>query len=108
MANQTGIYVSGDATISSSSDANCIVGNSSGLVHAGTAIGLFAEDNYWGAADGPSGLGPGSGDTVSVPGSGSVDFNPCLTSPHYACIFVFVDGFESGDFSGWSSTTGGP
>ena len=108
LANQTGLYILNDATISSLSGANCIVGNSSGLDHAGAAVGLFAEGNYWGAADGPSGVGPGSGDTVSVPGSGSVDFDPWLTSPHGACIFVFVDGFESGNLGDWSSSTGGP
>lgn len=108
MANLTGIYVSGDATISSSSGANCIVGNSSGLNHAGTAISLLAEGNYWGAADGPSGIGAGSGDTVIVSGAGTVDFNPWLTSPHYACVFVFVDGFEGGDLGEWSNYTGGP
>jgi hypothetical protein len=102
MANHTGLYVSDDATISSSSGFNCIVGNGNGLVHAGAAFGLFAEDNYWGAADGPSGVGSGSGDTVAVPGPGSVDFNPWLTSAPATCALVFADGFESGDTWRWS------
>ena len=108
MDNEIGINVSSDATLSNSSGANCIAGNSSGLLHTGTAIDLFAEDNYWGATDGPSGVGAGSGDTVNVTGSGSVDFDPWLTSPHDVCIFVFVDGFESGGLGEWSSSTGGP
>ncbi len=108
MGNEIGVNVSSDATLSNSSGANCIAGNSSGLLHTGNAIDLFAEDNYWGAADGPSGVGAGSGDTVSVTGSGSVDFDPWLTSPHDVCIFVFVDGFESGGLGEWSSSTGGP
>jgi len=108
MGNEIGINVSSDATLSDSSGANCIVGNSSGLLHTGTAVNLFAEDNYWGAADGPSGVGSGGGDTVNVTGSGSVDFDPWLTSPHDVCIFVFVNGFESGNLGDWSSSTGGP
>ena len=108
MGNEIGINVSSDATLSNSSGVNCIVGNSSGLVHTGTAVNLFAEDNYWGAADGPSGVGSGGGDTVNVTGSGSVDFDPWLNTPHSACIFVFVNGFESGNLGDWSSSTGGP
>lgn len=37
---------------------------------------LLAENNWWGAADGPSGVGPGSGDAVST----AVDFTPFRTS----------------------------
>ena len=37
---------------------------------------LFAEGNYWGAEDGPSGFGPGSGDAVSD----FVDYNPYYVS----------------------------
>ena len=102
MGNQTGLSVQDGATISSASGYNCIARNGSGLKHAGNALGLFVEDIYWGAADGPSGLGAGSGDTVSVLGSGSVDFNPWLTSAPSACALVFADGFESGDTSHWS------
>ena len=36
---------------------------------------LDAENNWWGAADGPSGFGPGTGDSVSD----HVDFTPWLT-----------------------------
>jgi hypothetical protein len=39
---------------------------------------LVAENNWWGAADGPAGAGPGSGDPVST----NVDFDPWrVTSP---------------------------
>jgi parallel beta-helix repeat protein len=38
---------------------------------------LDAECNWWGAADGPGPVGPGSGDKVST----NVDFTPWLTAP---------------------------
>ena len=50
----------------------------------GTAISagqLNAENNFWGAGDGPSGVGPGSGDAVTA----NVDFTPfSATVP--ACV----------------------
>ena len=45
-----------------------------------TSGAVNAENNWWGAADGPSGEGLGSGDAVGNTGSGSVDFDPWLTS----------------------------
>ncbi len=54
---------------------NRIVGNTAGITN--TASGLVnAGCNWYGAADGPSGFGPGSGDSVSA----GVGFNPWLTS----------------------------
>jgi hypothetical protein len=103
MGNQTGLYVQDAATISSLSGQNCIASNDNGVRHAGAALGLDIEDNYWGAADGPSGLGPGSGDTVSVLTTGSVDYNPWLTTVPKACALVFTDGFESGSAVAWSA-----
>jgi nitrous oxidase accessory protein NosD len=55
---------------------NSISGNGSGgALNYVAACTLYAEDNWWGAADGPSGFGPGSGDAVSD----YVDFSPWLT-----------------------------
>ncbi len=51
-------------SIGTGSGQNCIAGNITGLQHEGTEVDLFAENNYWGAADGPSGVGPGSGDPI--------------------------------------------
>ena len=42
---------------------------------------LNAINNWWGAASGPSGAGPGTGDAVSI----DVTFAPFLTSPPSAC-----------------------
>jgi len=45
-----------------------------GVTNKATAL-LIAESNWWGAADGPSGAGPGSGDAVST----KVDYDPWLS-----------------------------
>jgi hypothetical protein len=56
---------------------NNITGNSvNGVTNKATAL-LDAENNWWGAADGPSGAGSGSGDPVST----NVDFAPWLIAP---------------------------
>lgn len=43
---------------------------------------MDARNNWWGASDGPSGVGPGSGDSVST----NIDFIPFLTSLVPACM----------------------
>jgi len=54
---------------------NAIAGNSAGITN--TAAGtLNAECNWYGATNGPAGVGGGSGDSVSA----GVDFNPWLLS----------------------------
>jgi len=56
---------------------NNISGNSpNGVTNKATAM-LNAKNNWWGAADGPSSVGPGSGDSVST----KVDFDPWLVEP---------------------------
>ncbi|GAB4531875.1 MAG: hypothetical protein Kow0063_11710 [Anaerolineae bacterium] len=56
---------------------NNITNNSvNGVTNKAAAL-LNAENNWWGAADGPSGAGSGSGDSVST----NVDFDPWLTEP---------------------------
>jgi parallel beta-helix repeat protein len=73
--NGTGVrFNSGDAG-SLLLNRNAIAGNGTGITN--TAVGtLNAECNWYGAADGPSGVGSGSGDSVST----GVDFNPWLLS----------------------------
>jgi parallel beta-helix repeat protein len=56
---------------------NNIYGNKGGLIYNGGAT-INATSNWWGASDGPSGSGPGTGDTVSD----DVDYTPWLTSPN--------------------------
>ncbi|MFZ5916880.1 MAG: lamin tail domain-containing protein, partial [Chloroflexota bacterium] len=56
---------------------NCITDNSpNGVTNKATGL-LDAENNWWGASDGPSGSGSGSGDAVST----NVDYDPWLTMP---------------------------
>jgi len=99
-----GIWIDGAGSIGTTSGHNCIVGNNVGLQHAGTEVALFAENNYWGAADGPSGAGPGTGDSIVEGSTGTVDYDPWLTSPVGVCTIVFVDGFESAGTTAWSRT----
>ena len=63
---------------------NSFVGNTA----AGGGGGIFSNEtvlnainNWWGAASGPSGAGPGTGDAVSI----DVTFAPFLTSPPSVC-----------------------
>lgn len=56
---------------------NTILGNTNtSVVNLGSAPLMKAENNWWGAASGPSGTGSGSGDSVSI----NVDFTPFLTT----------------------------
>ncbi len=53
---------------------NSFIGNSdAGLRHTGTGL-LDATNNWWGAANGPGGVGSGDGDAVST----NVDYKPWL------------------------------
>jgi len=104
IGNTIGIEVNDTATLAATSGQNCIIGNDTGLHHWGSAINLDAGDNYWGASDGPSGIGSGTGDGILESGTGTVDFTSWLTSPSPVCFMIMNDGFESGDLDGWSSS----
>jgi hypothetical protein len=82
---------------------NSFVGNTTAVDHGGTAA-LTLLSNWWGDPSGPSGEGPGSGDSIVVAGTGSVDFTPWLAAVDAPCPYVFADGFESEDTSTWSTT----
>ncbi len=56
-------------------NANAIAGNTAGLTAPATNS-VDATCNWWGAASGPSGVGSGTGDSVS----GAVQFAPWLTA----------------------------
>ncbi len=67
---------------------SCITNNvsplGSGIVNLNTDTGsppINAEQDWWGAASGPSGAGGGTGDAIS----GSIDFTPFLTAPLPFC-----------------------
>jgi parallel beta-helix repeat protein len=58
---------------------NNIVGNTEwGLCNYGSEF-INAQNNWWGAADGPSGAGPGSGDALGGP---AIDFSNWATSAY--------------------------
>ncbi|MBK6769852.1 MAG: right-handed parallel beta-helix repeat-containing protein [Ardenticatenales bacterium] len=62
---------------------NDFIGNLPGAINTDTDP-IDGTNNYWGAADGPSGVGPGSGDIVSgppTPGTGVITFAPFSTIP---------------------------
>ena len=63
---------------------SCIVGNSATSVYnapPSLPTMLRARGNWWGTADGPSGAGPGLGDSISD----DVDYFPFLTDPIEGC-----------------------
>jgi len=96
---------------------NNLYGNSNAAVTNLATTWIDAEDNWWGDASGPydsigttevppctgnpadevnsDGLGDDSGDYVA--------YCPWATEP-FVLGLIFVDGFESGDFSEWSNS----
>lgn len=84
-ANDTAIQMIGDGTLAVGSEQNCLEDDDLGFLQDGSAALMF-ENNWWGAADGPSGLGAGSGDAIQVTGAGSVDYEPFLTAPPEHCV----------------------
>ncbi len=69
----------------------CIVNNSDDAVVVYGA-GKQATDNWWGAADGPAGGGPGSGDAVS----GSVDYSGFKSAPPAGCPNRLLPSADAG------------
>lgn len=61
---------------------SCLVGNALGVTNEGSFPGILdARNNWWGASSGPSGVGPGTGDSVGA----NVDFSNWLTAPPAHC-----------------------
>ena len=57
------------------------MGNTSGITNEHVGSSLLAKNNWWGAASGPGGVGPGTGDPVSL----YVDYDPWLASEAPPC-----------------------
>jgi CSLREA domain-containing protein len=95
------VYLSSSIVDDHRVTGSCIAGNGDTAVfNSQTASQAFTE-NWWGAPDGPSGAGPGSGDSVGE----NIDFSGFLAAPPSGCelfITIFADDFESGDFSRWA------
>ncbi len=75
-----GLTLTDSAGLGTGSTGNCFVDNAAGATNS-TGTGVTLESNWWGSSTGPSGAGPGSGDSVSV----DIDYDPWLTSPPAAC-----------------------
>jgi parallel beta-helix repeat protein len=70
---------------------NNIMNNSEyGIYYDYNYADVDATNNWWGASDGPSGLGPGSGDNIGVR---NIDFTPWLTekNPYAYPRMVFAN-----------------
>lgn len=92
----TGIRVRETAGLSPLSQGNCLSGNTTGFLHEGSEALVF-ERSWWGAADGPGGDGPGTGDPIDVAGAGSLDVDPFQTA---GCVFVPEPGAALGSLAG--------
>ncbi len=90
--NDVGVYVGNDIQYGGTSSSyatnginlnnNNIVGNTTFGVQSDTTgisnpVVTNAENNYWGAANGPGPVGPGNGDNVTT----NVDYDPFLNAP---------------------------
>lgn len=69
------VVTSGASSADTHINRNAITGNSAGFTSA-TAIPVDGTCNWWGNVSGPSGAGPGTGDSVSA----NVTFSPWLLS----------------------------
>ena len=83
--NDVGIFVGTDLGFGNvpSSSTNGITVNNNNIaynttfgVQNDTTVVVNAENNFWGTSSGPSGIGPGTGDSVSA----NVDFSPFLSA----------------------------
>jgi CSLREA domain-containing protein len=63
-------------------NGSCIAGNNNTAVYNNTASSQDFTGNWWGNISGPSGAGPGSGDSVSA----NIDFSGFLTNEGDTCV----------------------
>ena len=71
------LQTDGNDPVPNAAQQNDITGNALGGVENRDGENFDARDNWWGAASGPSGAGPGTGDSVST----GVLFDPWATAP---------------------------
>jgi hypothetical protein len=90
VSNGTGIVATVAVGSTVTANLNSITGNTIGIDALGVAAGsVAAQSNWWGAADGPSGVGPGSGDSVTF----KVTFSPFSASVP-GCTFNQIAGLS--------------
>ncbi len=82
---------------------NDITGNVGGGMYLDNPVDLDARNVWWGDSTGPSGEGPGNGDTV-ISGPGTIFFTPWLEAafglPGTNCE-IFRTGMDSGTLDEW-------
>ncbi|MCE9548792.1 hypothetical protein K8Q98_00090 [Candidatus Nomurabacteria bacterium] len=86
--NDYGVYKSGGTVTVNN---GVIHDNTTSGVYNSTVSSVDAEDNYWGDATGPSGSGPGSGDSVST----YVDYDPWTEEIHYITNEIYPEECEN-------------
>jgi hypothetical protein len=74
----SGLKLSGTATLTGTSTNNCFLSNTLGANNT-TGVSINLENNWWGSASGPN--PPGSGDAIST----DVDADPFLTTAPAIC-----------------------
>jgi len=77
--NGTGLRIGDGANVLASNftiTGNSFTGNTTGLANQHASESVTATQNYWGDVDGPSGIGPGSGDSITEVVADSVDYSP--------------------------------
>ncbi len=74
-----GVFIDDDAGTGNVFHYNSIYGNAGDGMENQTMTAVDAICNWWGAADGPGPVGPGSGDSVSD----YVDYDPWLSKPWF-------------------------
>ncbi len=77
---ENGILLSGSNTVFSTVGVS-IYGNGGDGLNNATGVVVDAAYNWWGAADGPGGVGPGAGDEVTA----NVTYTPWLEWEHCPC-----------------------
>jgi FKBP-type peptidyl-prolyl cis-trans isomerase 2 len=84
----------GDVEATVAINCNSFAGdNGAGVTATNVTGNVDAEGNWWGAADGPGGSGPGSGDSISA----GVDADPFLTSGTDTDGDGVLDGCDTDD-----------
>jgi hypothetical protein len=79
-----GVFSHEDLPGATTMTGSCIMGNSDTSFFNDEAAIQIATGNWWGAASGPSGVGPGAGDSVNA----NVDYGGFLTKPILGCGHV--------------------
>lgn len=82
---------------------NDITGNDGGLYLDGN-VTVDARRVWWGSDSGPSGQGPGGGDSVFAEPGGTISFTPWLNNSYtwrLSLCEIFATGFDSGSLLEW-------